>query len=164
MKRLVIIRHAKATPYSYEDDFNRKLKSSGKEDAFVLSTELKRMGVSPDLIISSPAKRAFSTAKVYAKTYDYAKNRIQKEEDLYDGLTTQDFIDLLRILPDSLNTVFVFGHNPTVHYLTNNLVRFFNSDTPTCSTAGIEFNVESWKDISSREGELVFHLKPHTHH
>lgn len=160
MKRLVIVRHAKAVPYGYEDDFNRKLKQTGKDDAAGLSSKLKTMGIVPDLIISSPAKRAFGTAKIYAKTFDYTKDKIQKEKDLYDGLTTQDFIEMLRIIPDEVNTVFVFGHNPTVHYLTNNLLRFFNSDTPTCSTAGIEFNVDSWTKIDSRQGELAFHLKP----
>lgn len=161
MKRLVIVRHAKAVPYGYEDDYNRKLKRSGKDDAATLSSKVKIMGISPDLIISSPAKRAFGTAKIYAKTFDYAKTKIQKEKDLYEGLTTYDFIEMLRIIPDEVNTVFVFGHNPTVHYLTNNLLRSFNSDTPTCSTAGIEFDIENWSNVDSREGKLAFHLKPH---
>lgn len=160
MKRVVIVRHAKAVPYGYDDDFNRKLRDSGKEDAAHLSNELKELNVSPDLIIASPAKRAYKTAKIYAETYGYAKGDIQKDEDLYDGLTTMDFIDMLHTLPAETETVFVFGHNPTVHYLVNNLVRFFNSDTPTCSTAVIEFEVDRWKEVSSREGKLVMHLKP----
>lgn len=160
MKRVVIVRHAKAVPYGYEDDFNRQLKPSGKEDAEILSNELKKMEVTPDLIISSPAKRALKTARIYAKTFGYTKENIRQEEDMYDGLTTMDFIEMVRTLPDEHETVFVFGHNPTVHYLVNNLVRFFNSDTPTCSTAGIEFDVTEWKKIASREGNLTFHLKP----
>ncbi|WP_163717989.1 SixA phosphatase family protein [Mangrovibacterium lignilyticum] len=160
MKRVVIVRHAKATPYGYEDDFNRKLRTSGREDAETVSQKLKALGFSPDLFISSPAKRAYSTAKIYARTFEYEKDNIQKEEELYDGLTTQDFIDMLQLLPDKIETVFVFGHNPTIHYLINNLVRSFNSDTPTCSTAVIEFKVDTWKNIASREGDLAFHLKP----
>ncbi|WP_372773408.1 histidine phosphatase family protein [Mangrovibacterium sp.] len=163
MKRVVIVRHAKAIPYGYEDDFNRKLRPSGREDAEIVSLELKNLGISPGLIISSPAKRAFSTAKIYANTFQYDKDKIQKEEDLYDGMTTQDFIDILQTLKDKVETVFVFGHNPTIHYLINNLVRFFNSDTPTCSTAVIDFNVEHWSAIASREGDLVHHLKPRTY-
>jgi len=160
MKRVIIVRHAKAVPYGYDDDFNRKLKSSGREDAEILSVKLKDLDIGPDLIISSPAKRAYSTAKVYANTFGYKKDNIRKEEDLYDGLTTQDFIDMLHELPENLESVFVFGHNPTIHYLISNLVRFFNSDTPTCSTAVIEFKVDKWNQIASREGELVSHLKP----
>jgi phosphohistidine phosphatase len=164
MKRVVIVRHAKAVPYGYDDDFNRNLRDSGKADAALLSEKLKALNVFPDLIISSPAKRAYKTAKIYAATYGYAKENIQKEEDLYDGLTTMDFIDLLHSLPVETDTVFVFGHNPTVHYLVNNLVRFFNSDTPTCSTAVIEFEAEQWQQVSSREGKLVMHLKPRNYH
>jgi len=160
MKRLVIVRHAKAIPYGYEDDFNRKLRDSGKKDAKMISTRLNDDQVIPDLIISSPAKRALKTAKIYAETMHYPTSQIQIEEDLYDGLTTQDFIEMLRTIPETMQTVFVFGHNPTVHYVVNNLVRFFNSDMPTCSTVGIEFQVDSWKKISSREGQVTFHLVP----
>lgn len=160
MKRLVIVRHAKAVPYGYEDDYNRKLRGSGKEDALMLSKKLKEMAIQPDLIISSSAKRAYSTSKIYAETFGYEKEKIQKDKELYEGLTTQDFVDMMAEIPDQLETVFVFGHNPTVHYLTNNLVQFFNSDTPTCSTAGIEFEIDSWQEISPRQGKLVFHLKP----
>ncbi len=163
MKRVVIVRHAKAVPYGYDDDFNRKLRPSGKEDAAVLSEELKTIGIAPGLIISSPARRAYSTAKVYAKTYEYPKEKIRKEEDLYEGLTTSDFIEMLNDLNDKHDTVFVFGHNPTVHYLVNNLVRVFNSDTPTCSTAVIQFETNKWAEVSSREGQLIHHLKPRNH-
>ncbi len=160
MKRVVIVRHAKAVPYGYEEDFSRKLRSSGKEDASLISTKLKEDKIIPELIISSPAKRALKTAKIYAETFHYPVSQIQLEEDLYEGITTTDFIDMLREIPETVETVFVFGHNPTIYYLTNNLVRFFNSDMPTCSTVGIEFKIDNWKEISSRGGELVFHLMP----
>ncbi|MGD9930405.1 MAG: histidine phosphatase family protein [Mangrovibacterium sp.] len=160
MKRVVLVRHAKAVPYGYEDDFDRKLRSSGKEDAKLLSSKLKEDKVTPDLIISSPAKRAVKTAEIYAETFHYPIPKIQLEEDLYEGVTTQDFIDILREISEEVQTVFIFGHNPTIYYLANNLVRFFNSDMPTCSTVGIDFKIDCWKDISARDGELSFHLVP----
>ncbi|WP_423127447.1 SixA phosphatase family protein [Gaoshiqia sp. Z1-71] len=160
MKRVVLVRHAKAVPYGYDDDFNRKLRSSGKDDAELLSSKLKDNKITPDLMISSPAKRAYKTAKIYAGVLRYPANKIRSEEELYEGMTTQDFIDMLREIPDEVQTVFVFGHNPTIYYLTNNLVRFFNSDMPTCSTVGIEFRIESWKELSARGGEMSFHLVP----
>ena len=160
MKRVVIVRHAKAVPYGYDDDFNRKLRSSGKDDAKLLSSKLKENKIMPDLMISSPAKRAYKTAKIYAEILRYPASKIRAEEELYEEMTTQDFIDMLRELPDEIQTVFVFGHNPTIYYLTNNLVRFFNSDMPTCSTVGIEFRIESWNELSARGGEMCFHLVP----
>ncbi|MGD9558519.1 MAG: histidine phosphatase family protein [Mangrovibacterium sp.] len=160
MKRIVIVRHAKAVPFGYDDDFNRKLRSQGKEDARILSLALKENRVSPDLILSSPAKRALKTAEIFASTLRYPASRIMVEEELYEGLTTQDFLEIIRNLPENVQSVFVFGHNPTVYYLVNNLVKLFNSDMPTCSTVGIDFEAESWKEINAREGKVVFHLMP----
>ncbi len=160
MKQLVIVRHAKAVPYGYEDDFSRKLKDRGKLDALLLSSKLIEYKVLPDLIFSSPAKRALKTAKIYADNLNFPKKEIQKIENLYDGVTTSDFVDFLQGLPDDAQTVFVFGHNPTVHYLTDNLLKYFGGDMPTCSTVGIDFKVDSWKHVNSREGEIAFHLRP----
>jgi phosphohistidine phosphatase len=160
MKRIVIVRHAKAVPFGYDDDFNRTLRSQGKEDARILSLALKENRVSPDLILSSPAKRALKTAEIFASTLRYPASRIMVEEELYEGLTTQDFLDIIRNLPENVQTVFVFGHNPTVYYLVNNLVKLFNSDMPTCSTVGIDFETESWQEVNAREGKVVFHLMP----
>lgn len=160
MKRIVIVRHAKAVQDGYEDDLNRKLRPQGKEDAKLISLALKGDRVIPDLILSSPAKRAYKTARIFAETLHYPIPRIMVEEELYEGISTQDFIDLLRNLPEEVQTVFVFGHNPTVYYLVCNLVRLFNNDMPTCSTVGIDFETESWKDIAPRAGKLAFRLTP----
>jgi len=160
MKRVVIVRHAKAVPYGYDDDFNRKLRDRGKNDANRISLRLIGDGVKADLIISSPAKRALKTAKIYAENFRYPVNSIQTEEDLYEGMTTQEFIDLLREISEEVQTVFVFGHNPLVYHLTNNLVKLFNSDMPTCSTVAVDFDVESWKEVSARGGDLAFHITP----
>lgn len=160
MKRVVIVRHAKAVPYGYDDDFNRKLRDRGKNDANQISQKLAGDGIKPELIISSPAKRALKTAKIYAGNFRYPINSIQEEEDLYEGITTQEFLEMLQEIPDHVQTVFVFGHNPVVYSLTNNLVKLFNSDMPTCSTVGVDFNVTRWKDVSARGGNLAFHLMP----
>jgi phosphohistidine phosphatase len=160
MKRIVIVRHAKAVPYGYDDDFNRKLRRQGKEDAKILSLALKGDRVFPDLILSSPAKRAYKTATIFAETLSYPVSHILVEDELYEGLTTPDFLEIIQNLPEEVQTVFVFGHNPTVYYLVNNLVKLFNSDMPTCSTVGIDFQAESWKEVSARNGKLAFHLMP----
>jgi phosphohistidine phosphatase len=160
MKRIVIIRHAKAVQYGYDDDFNRKLRNQGTEDAKILSLALKEDRVIPDLIISSPAKRAFKTASIFAETLRYPVSRIMVEDDLYEGLTTQDFLEMVHKLPENVQTVFVVGHNPTLYYLVSNLVRLFNSDMPTCSTVCIDFAVETWPEIAAREGKVTFQLVP----
>ena len=160
MKRVVIVRHGKAVPYGYEDDFNRDLRDRGKSDAAMISKELKRRGVFPDLIVSSPAKRAIKTARIFAENLDYAINLIQEEQDIYDGLTTHEFIEMIHGLPEETDTVFFFGHNPGFYYFVSNLLTTFRSDMPTTSTVGIDFDVNNWKEVEARTGSMAFHLYP----
>lgn len=160
MKRVIIVRHAKSVPYGYDNDFYRDLTDRGESDAEKISERLKSLGVNPELVIASPAKRAMHTAAIFCQNLDYDRTKIRQEEVLYEGLTTQSFIDMLQGLSETVQTVFVFGHNPTVYYLAYNLVKYFNSDMPTCSTVAIDFQVEKWTEVSARLGQLAFQLTP----
>jgi len=160
MKRVIIVRHAKSVPYGYDNDFYRDLTERGEADAEKISLRLQEMGISPDLVISSPATRTMHTATIFCHNLNYKKSAIQEEEDLYDGLTTQEFVDFLQKLPEKIQTVFVFGHNPTVYYLVYNMVKYFNSDMPTCSTVAIDFQVEKWTDVSAHGGKITFQITP----
>lgn len=162
MKRVIIVRHAKSVPYGYDNDFNRDLTDRGETDAEKISERLKSLGVSPDLVIASPATRTMHTASIFCQNLEYDPTKIRQEEVLYEGMTTQSFIELLQNLPETVQTVFVFGHNPTVYYLAYNLVKYFNSDMPTCSTVAIDFQVEKWQDVSARGGTMAFQLMPKT--
>jgi phosphohistidine phosphatase len=160
MKRVIIVRHAKSVPTDYDNDIERDLTERGEEDAEMISLELKKSGISPGLMISSPAKRAKKTAEIFAKTFDYPKKAIRFEKKLYSGKTADNFLLMLRELEDELNTVFVFGHNPSVYYYMNYLMSDFTFDVPTCSTVAIDFNVDSWNDLNARSGSLGLRLIP----
>jgi len=160
MKRVVIVRHAKAVPYGYDDDFNRDLRDRGKNDAKMVSEELKKLGIKPDAMISSPAKRAIKTARIFAGQLGFEEKNIRQEQSIYEGLTTSEFVDLIQSLDDSLQTVFFFGHNPGFHIFTGNLLKNFHDDMPTCATVGIDFPVEKWKLVEARSGENTFRLTP----
>lgn len=160
MKRVVIVRHGKAVPYGYEDDFNRDLRDRGKSDAALVSQELKSRNVVPDLIISSPAKRAIKTARIFANNLGYPQSSILQEQDIYDGLTTNEFIEIIRDLSEEIETVFFFGHNPGFYYYVANLLKEFRSDMPTTSTVGIDFDVQNWTEVEARSGDMAFHLMP----
>jgi len=160
MKRVVIVRHAKAVPYGYEDDFNRDLTDRGKNDAALVSSELKNKGIEPGLFVSSPAKRAIKTARIFAGNLEYARNRIIENEKIYDGLTTSEFVELIHSLPDDAQTVFFFGHNPGFHFFVNNLLKKMVSELPTCATIGIDFDTASWKKVEARTGDLAFRITP----
>lgn len=160
MKQVVIVRHAKAVPYGYENDFERELTDRGEKDAGNIGRDLKRKGISPDIMISSPAARALKTAQIFAENLGFEKSRIQEVSDIYDGLTTSEFLHLIHQLPESAETAFFFGHNPGFHYLATNMSENFRGDMPTCSTVVISFEVDSWQKVEARKGELAFQLVP----
>jgi phosphohistidine phosphatase len=160
MKRVVIVRHAKAVPYGYEDDFNRDLRDRGKNDAKMVSKELYTLEITPDAMISSPAKRALRTARIFAEHLEFDAKKIREIPEIYDGLTTSEFVELIQSLDDNLQTVFFFGHNPDFHMFTRNLLKSYHDDMPTCATVGIDFQVESWKQVEARTGENAFRITP----
>lgn len=160
MKRVVIVRHAKAVPYGYDDDFNRDLTGRGKNDAKLISTKLNKQGIKPQLMISSPAKRALTTARIFAENLNYNKNEIREVEDIYSGLTTNGFLELIKSLPEEYENVFFFGHNPGFHYFVQNLLNRYNYDMPTCTTVGIDFNNDQWQQTEARTGVMAFRIIP----
>ena len=160
MKRVIIVRHAKSVPYGYDDDFNRDLSSRGKSDASIIGSELRKRGVHPDVMISSPAKRAIKTARTFAEQLDFGQNNIIEKQDIYDGQTTSEFVEIIQDLPETASTAFFFGHNPGFYYFVGNLLTVFHDDMPTCSTVVIDFNVDSWGKVEARTGTLAFQLVP----
>jgi len=160
MKQVVIVRHAKAQPYGYENDYNRDLIERGISDATRISTHLKSLQVIPDLVVASSARRTMHTAKIYCLNLGYNPDSIREEEDFYEGISTSRLVNLLNQLSDEISTVFLVGHNPTVHSWTYNLAESFYPDMPTCATVAIHFDVKSWKDLSARKGKVAMYLTP----
>ncbi len=160
MKRVIIVRHAKAVSYGYDQDYDRTLTERGEEDARKISSELHQMKIHPDLIIASPAVRTSQTARIYADALGYPHNSIRFEKKLFSGKTSENFLKMLQELEDEKETVLVFGHNPSVYYYMHFLMRDFTDDVPTCSTVAIDFAVNSWHELKPNLGELSFRLIP----
>ena len=160
MKRVIIVRHAKSVHYGYDDDFRRDLTDRGINDANKISSQLSELGILPDLMLSSPATRAMHTASIFCQNLGYNDQLIRREPDFYEGATTQDFIEVIQQLSDDIQTIFIFGHNPSVYYLVNNLVKYFNADMPTCSTVAIDFQIDKWENVSARGGKVAFQFVP----
>jgi len=160
MKRVILVRHAKSVSHGYDQDYDRTLAERGEEDAQTISLELQKMNIHPDLIISSPAVRTSQTAWIYADTLGYQKKEIRFEKKLYSGKTSENFLVMLQELEDEKETVIVFGHNPTVYYYMHFLLKNFTDDVPTCSTVGIDFEVDSWSKLRDHQGNMAFRMIP----
>ncbi|MEW6506499.1 MAG: histidine phosphatase family protein [Bacteroidota bacterium] len=153
MKTLYLIRHAKS---SWDDkdltDFERPLNKRGNRDAPFMALLLKEEKVVPDLIISSPALRAISTAQIFADKFDYPKNKILLEKSIYlSGIKELEAI--VQSIPDSHNIVFVFGHNPSITHYANHLGNKFITNIPTCGIVGIGFYEKNWHKVEMGKGK-----------
>ena len=155
MKRLYLVRHAKS---SWDDpdlsDIDRPLNKRGKKDAPIMGERLKNEHkAKPDLIISSPAKRAIRTARVIAKELGYPKEKIEIKDSLYaSGVTAM--LNVIHYLDDSLDEVMLFGHNPDLTSLANYLSNQQVDNIPTCGVFCVDFDVQSWQDV--KEGNGIF--------
>jgi len=160
MKRLIIVRHAKAEQGGFDHDFKRELSDKGKNDAHKIASDLKEWKIIPDYILSSPATRALKTARIFAEELNFPKQMIIEKKGLYFDFTTSEFVDMLHEIPDEFKNVFVFGHNPFMYFMAENMCNGFTGDMPTCSTVVIDFSVNSWKETEARKGIFFLHLYP----
>ncbi len=153
MKKVYLIRHAKSSWEDFLlDDFERPLNKRGKFDAPLMGVRLHDKKIMPDTILSSPAIRAKTTAEIIAKKIGFEKE-IVFIKDIYEASATT-LHNILTKIEDKKNIVFLFGHNPSLNELAENYIHF-NENIPTCAVVEIEFNCNSWADISAENARLV---------
>lgn len=154
MKSLWLIRHAKSS-WSLNDlhDSLRPLNERGYRDAENMSARLKSSGTQPDLIVTSFAVRAYSTAVIFARQFGYATQNIKIVDRLYES-TTNDYLKTISELSDKASTVFLFGHNPVISNTVAVLSGSEGIELPTTGIARIAFKHDTWKLCSERSGKL----------
>lgn len=160
MKTLYIVRHAKSD-WSHPElsDYDRPLNQRGLEAAPMMGQRLREQGVQPDLIISSPAHRALSTAKLIAEQLDYSFKDIVENEAIYEaGCDT--LVSLINELDNSHQHVMLVCHNPGATVLSNFLMADHVTHMPTCAIVAIEFPVDDWQAIMQSMGEKKFFETP----
>ena len=157
MKKLYLLRHAKS---SWNDitlhDFDRPLNKRGKHDAPFMAGKMKEKGIRPQIIISSPAKRAKKTAKIFAKTLDC---KLLLNERLY-GAEVHEMIEIIQETFEQYDEVMIVGHNPELTMVNDTLSNKEIFNIPTCGIVAIaftEFKVQKGKqlffDYPKKQGE-----------
>jgi phosphohistidine phosphatase len=146
MKTLLILRHAKS---SWDNtrlaDHDRPLNGRGKEDAPKMGRLLHREELVPDLIISSSAERALRTAELTALSAGY-EAEIQVSRHLYLA-GPEEYIEVLREVPDSNRRVMVVGHNPGMEEFVEQLGGHYQR-MPTAALAQFQLPIESWSELT----------------
>lgn len=157
MKRtLVIIRHAKSSwANPLQSDFDRPLNDRGERDAPKMGERLKALGLLPDLIVSSTAKRAKQTAKRIAQGVGYRSEDIQWVDALYHCIPSV-FPEVIAEISEVIQTLFVVAHNPGITEFANELSDQFRIDNmPTCSLVAVSFEANYWSDFHSAVKRVI---------
>ncbi|WP_411275665.1 SixA phosphatase family protein [Daejeonella sp.] len=159
-KQLLLVRHAKS---DWDDiklsDFERPLNSRGEKNAPEMAKRLLRRGKIPQQIVSSPAMRALTTARLFAKELGLKKSDIIKEPRIYEALTTT-LINVINKLDNNYSFTSLFGHNPGITDLVGNLCDTDLYNIPTCGMVLIQFPFDDWSLVSTGTGEIVFYDYP----
>jgi phosphohistidine phosphatase len=156
LKFLAIVRHAKSSWKGPSlTDFDRPLNKRGKADAPEMGRRLAARGVRPDLVVSSPARRARKTAQAIAKELGLDKAGIVQEGDIYEA-EASTLAGIVRSFDDKADHVILVGHNPGVTGLVENLSGDMFGNIPTGGVVALEFDVYSWSDLQRGAGHVLF--------
>ena len=160
MKTLTIIRHAKS---SWSDtslsDAKRPLNRRGKHDAPMMGERIHDHGIRPSLIVSSPATRAWSTAKIIAEAINYPREFLQKEKSLY--LASLDrILDVVVAQDNGFNNLMIIGHNPGLTDFVNFLVPGLTNNLPTAGVVSVEIEQDDWSLYERPAAKLLVHDWP----
>jgi phosphohistidine phosphatase len=156
MKTLFLVRHAKS---SRDDpslsDRDRPLDDRGRQDAPRMGKRLAKRDVKPDLLLSSPALRALTTAQLIADEIGYKRKDIVVDDRLYAS-SADDLLAVIRALDKKLNCVMFFGHNPEftdlAHWLSSEII-----DMPTSAVVEFDFDTKAWSDVGAvKPAKVVF--------
>ncbi|MEI7982437.1 MAG: histidine phosphatase family protein [Bacteroidota bacterium] len=160
MKNLYLVRHAKA---SWEEpgisDSDRPLLPKGIMKTQRVVEFLRERGTHADLILSSPAVRAHETARIVAAGLGYPLEDIKIERKIYDSFHDR-ILDVIYATPDHIDSLMIFGHNPTITQLANLFLHPGIEIMPTSCVVCISFLTESWAEIPSSEALKEFVIYP----
>jgi phosphohistidine phosphatase len=153
-RTLVILRHAKAATPGAVADADRPLTPRGHADAAAAGAWLNRRGYRPDLVLCSPARRTRETWHGAALALTAAPS-VRYEPDVY-AAPAGALLDLVRGVDDSIGTVLIIGHNPSVSQLSA-LLDPAGTETDGLRTAGLAVHAMEghWVDCGPRKAALV---------
>ena len=160
MKTLYLLRHAKSS-WNFDElsDQERPLNDRGRDDAPKMGQALAKRRICPDLVVSSPAVRAMSTALLVAREMQYPHDKIAVEPGIY-GADVEALLAIIRALPDTAASVLLVGHNPTITETANELSPSSLNEMPTAAVVCLRFETDKWEEVGKANAEFYFYDYP----
>lgn len=155
MKTIYLIRHAKAERAEGINDEDRKLTEKGKLDARMMAKRLLDREIQIDAFVSSPAKRALKTCKIFAESFHAPKESIVEVPSLYMP-DVADFEKVIQDLDNNWNSIALFSHNNGITDFANSLDIATIDNMPTCSIFAFSCETEQWETFLDAKKNLLF--------
>ena len=158
MKTLLILRHAKSS-WDIPDisDYERPLNDRGRTTAPYMGRLIADRGLVPEMIISSPARRAADTAKLAAEAMGL-KGEPAYDERIYEA-SPQALRQVAAEVDDTLESILLVGHNPGIE----GFIRFLSGkdeSVPTAALAVLRLDIDRWENIAQASAALVELIRP----
>jgi len=155
MKELILLRHAKSSWDNNLDDRNRPLTEKGVNRIINISKASRNFFLDIDVVYSSPAIRAISTAIITSSVLKINFSKIKINENLY-SFNSQNILSFIKSIDNKFNRVLCVGHNPAFTEVSNLLGNKELIHLPTAGWVKFKLNESDWKDINN--GESIFGL------
>jgi phosphohistidine phosphatase len=161
LKRLTLVRHANADwKDSAVADFDRPLNRKGMAEAEATAKRLFEQQLTPDLVVTSPARRTQQTADIIAREHGFGSRRVKRDEHLYLA-SAEDILKVIRGTGPKVEHLAVVGHNPGISELLKLIA-------PDCGVAEIAtgacctmtFKVTMWNSIAIGGAKDVHYEAP----
>lgn len=146
IRSLYLLRHAKAKSATLQSsDEDRALSNRGIDDAKKLATKLIKKEIRFDLILTSPAIRAITTAQIISNQLDHKQRFLEVDIKLYQADSTT-LLTIVRKLHKKIKSVMLVGHNPALEDFVL-LIAGESVFMSTCALIELSFEFKDWKDL-----------------
>jgi len=159
-KHLYLLRHAQsAEKQTAHTDKERELTPLGVKEALIMGTYLFKEKLIPDIVVSSDAVRAFTTAGIVSDALHLDLDKVSREEELYEA-SVRVLMAFLNQIDDAHSRVLCVGHNPSLSYLAEYITGSEIGDMVTAGLVIIKLNIQSWKEVSQGIGSFELYTYP----
>ena len=138
------------------NDHNRPLNDIGFKDASMMGKRLYDRGVSFDQMLSSTAIRALTTCQLIAAEINYSLESIKTNKEIYGADITTIKEIIAKTESNKVESLAVYGHNPTLYFLVEEILGEHIEKFSTCSMLYVKFDTDKWTNCFNSKKEIIF--------
>lgn len=155
MKTLWLMRHGEAMhAQPGSKDYERVLTLVGEAQAKKIGQRLHQKQVTFDRILASHAQRAVLTTTLVTRALFLPSDVINLEPRIYNA-SVDTLEALIAEQADSINTLFICGHNPGISVLASILASDDFLDFAPATLCQIELAIDSWSKLKNKCGKII---------